>query len=47
MTTTRLERDGGLAVLTLANPPLNQISGPVRPSVGNRRPAPFSTSNTL
>ena len=26
MTTVRLERDGGLAVLTLANPPLNQIS---------------------
>jgi enoyl-CoA hydratase/carnithine racemase len=26
MTTTRLERDGGLAVLTLDNPPLNQIS---------------------
>jgi enoyl-CoA hydratase/carnithine racemase len=29
MTTTRLERDGGLAVLTLDNPPLNQISGQV------------------
>ena len=26
MTTARLERDGGLAVLTLTNPPLNQIS---------------------
>ena len=26
MTTTRLEQEGGLAVLTLANPPLNQIS---------------------
>jgi enoyl-CoA hydratase/carnithine racemase len=26
MTTARLERDGGLAVLTLDNPPLNQIS---------------------
>ena len=26
MTTMRLERDGGLAVLTLDNPPLNQIS---------------------
>ena len=26
MSTVRLERDGGLAVLTLANPPLNQIS---------------------
>jgi Enoyl-CoA hydratase/isomerase len=26
MTATRLERDGGLAVLTLDNPPLNQIS---------------------
>jgi enoyl-CoA hydratase/carnithine racemase len=26
MTMTRLEREGGLAVLTLANPPLNQIS---------------------
>jgi len=29
MTTARLERDGGLAVLTLANPPLNQINGQV------------------
>jgi enoyl-CoA hydratase/carnithine racemase len=29
MTTARLERDGGLAVLTLDNPPLNQISGQV------------------
>ena len=26
MTTSRLDRDGGLAVLTLANAPLNQIS---------------------
>jgi enoyl-CoA hydratase/carnithine racemase len=26
VSTVRLERDGGLAVLTLANPPLNQIS---------------------
>jgi enoyl-CoA hydratase/carnithine racemase len=26
MTTVRLDHDGGLAVLTLANPPLNQIS---------------------
>jgi hypothetical protein len=26
MTMTRLEREGGLAVLTLANPPLTQIS---------------------
>ena len=26
MSTARLDRDGGLAVLTLANPPLNQIS---------------------
>ena len=26
MTTVRLERDGGLALLTLTNPPLNQIS---------------------
>ena len=29
MTRTRLERDDGLAVLTLDNPPLNQISGEV------------------
>ena len=26
MSTVRLDRHGGLAVLTLANPPLNQIS---------------------
>jgi enoyl-CoA hydratase/carnithine racemase len=26
MTTTRLEEEGGLAVLTVANPPVNQIS---------------------
>jgi enoyl-CoA hydratase/carnithine racemase len=26
VSTVRLERDGGLAVLTLANPPLNQVS---------------------
>jgi len=29
MTRTQLERDDGLAVLTLDNPPLNQISGEV------------------